>query len=73
MQVSVAEWRGWDEYPAAACCIFEKLHRVVPAARPSHKGDVDGMILDALVAHIDHQCRMEAPGAGRFHIASPQI
>eukprot|EP00435_Cladocopium_sp_Y103_P051642 s568_g16.t1 len=31
-------------------------------ARPNHKGDVDGMLLDALVAHIDHQCRSEAPG-----------
>ena len=28
--------------------------------RPNPKGDVDGMLLDALVAHIDHQCRSEA-------------
>ena len=30
------------------------------ATRPSHRGDVDGMLLDALVAHCDHQCQQEA-------------
>ena len=40
-------------------------------ARPSHRGDVDGMLLDALVAHCDHQCQQEVGSHQRLDKKNP--